>query len=197
MAFNIVEAMQQFLRQRRGQGRQPEYMYGGRRGMVGIANDMFLPEIGYQRGIRKQVTPGFLQQASTPGALYGAAATAAEGVSRELFRPGGVVSEGITAARTGQRGIRGGFEPMGGEGAELGVLRSATDQVANAFAQQAGQLENTRFSVYGGFASQAQGGVGQAIADYATQRSGAEQFELARRGSQRRGGLLGLGLGPL
>lgn len=191
----IMFAMEQMRRRRRGQPPLPRYFQRGEAGLLGTTQELLYPEIGYQQGIRKRVTDPFLRQASTPGALFGAASTAAEGMARELFRPGGVVGQGIASARRGS--VQQGFEPMAAEGAELGVLGQATDQVANAFAQNAAALEQQRFGAFANFASQAQGGPAQAIANYMTGQANVEQFGLARRGSQRRGGLLGLGIGPL
>lgn len=157
---------------------------GGSRGLREQILGQFFPELQRQRGARGPVESAFTEQATTPGALYGAAKTSAEGYASELFAPGGQISSLI-------RGVRGktigqGFAPEAGEGAELGVLRSGTQAVGNRFAQEASQLEQTRFAGLGSLYGSQQQMINDLMQSLFTGTATAEQLALAKE-SQKKG----------
>ena len=142
----------------------------------------FLPELQRTRELGGPIEGAFMQQALQPGALYGAASTAAGGVARQLFAPGGEVAGLVRGARGSVIGQ--GFDPSSAEGAERGIMQSATNRVADTFATQAGQLEGLRF----GALTQAFGGAQQGTRDILESiMSGegmAHSYDLARRQRQ-------------
>lgn len=115
---------------------------GGPQGLRDILQKYFLPELDKARTRRGPIEDAFTAQALTPGSLYGAASTAAMGRANELFAPGGEVASLIGRARG--KSIGQGFDPSSSLGDENNILRSATKNVGDVFAQQAGALENTR-----------------------------------------------------
>ena len=130
----------------------------------------------------------FMNQATTPGALYGAAKTAAEGTAADLFQPGGQVAQAIAKAR-GQA-IGSGWAPSAAGGSERGILDAATKQVSNVFAQQAGALEQTRFGALAGAYNQSGQNIQSLLESLFTGVSSADQLNLAK--NPPRSKLLGL-----
>jgi hypothetical protein len=88
-----------------------------------------------------------MAQTLQPGALYGAASEAAKGTAAQLFAPGGDVATMIAKARG--TAIGQGFAPSAAGGSTAGILRGATQRVADTFATQAGQLESERYGMLG------------------------------------------------
>ena len=142
----------------------------------------FEPELRRTRELAGPIESAFLEQSTRPGALYGAAATAAGGVARQLFAPGGEVAGLVGSARGSVIGQ--GFDPSAAEGSERAIMQSATNRVADTFATQAGQLEAIR---YGGL-SQAFGGAQQGTRDILESMMAGEgmahSYDLARRGQR-------------
>lgn len=157
---------------------------GGRGGLRDILERYFLPELNNQQGKRGPIENAFNSQALQPGALYGAASTAAQGVAGQLFAPGGDVAQMISRARGGSIGQ--GFSPDNAWGSENNILRSATNRVGDTFATQAAGLEGQRF----GALTEAYGGQQQSIRDLIeslfTGVGSAEQFGLADKASKRK-----------
>ena len=164
---------------------------GSVRGMQGIIDKMLVPELKHAQQRRGGIEDAFLGSISDQEGFYQSALTSAEGLSRELFKPGGQVSSLLGKARG--RSISSGFAPEGAEGAERGILGGAMDQVSNRFAQEAAGLEQTRISAlaqaFGISESQITQLIGSAFSGQAT----IEGFKAAERDK----GLLGLGIGPL
>jgi len=167
---------------------------GGERGLREIAQYQFLPELERARRQRVPIEEAFLGQALQPGALFGAAQTAATGYARQLFAPGGEVAGLVSRARG--RSISQGFEPSAAEGTERTILQGATGRVGDVFAQQAGQLEAQRFGALSGAFGEAGAGVRDLLESLFTGVASAEQLGIARKAGKKKG-LFGLGIGPL
>lgn len=161
---------------------------GGYEGFRDILKQYFLPELDRQRKAGGEggnpIESAFYGQTLEPGALYGAASTAATGKANELFAPGGEVASLIQRARGQTAGQ--GFNPEAAIGGENQILRGATRQVADVFAQNAGALEGQRFGALTG----AYGANQQAIRDLMESIFGgvgtAEQYNLARNPPRKR-----------
>jgi len=152
---------------------------GGSLGLRDILTKYFLPEFERLKSRRGGIEDAFLQQASTPGSLYGAASEAASGTARQLFAPGGEVQKLIGGARG--RAIGQGFAPDAAEGAERGILQSATNRVADTFATQAAGLEQARFAGFAGFTSDQSAALRDLIESIFTGTASAEQLGLAKK----------------
>lgn len=171
----------------RQSARTPNYDPLGRGGPGGLRDLLeryFLPELSNQQGRRGPIENAFNSQALEPGALYGAASTAAQGVAGQLFAPGGEVAKMIAQARGGTIGQ--GFSPDSAWGGENNILRSATSRVADTFATTAAGLEGQRF----GALTEAYGGQQQSIRDLLeslfTGVGSSEQLGLANKASQKK-----------
>lgn len=154
---------------------------GGERGLYDILRQQFLPEIARLRGQRGRIEEAFFGQALEPGALFGAAKTAAEGTAKELFAPGGEVAQLFRQAR-GQK-IQQGFAPEAAEGAEQGILSAASSRIGDVFAQQAGALEQQRFNALGSLFGQREQRLFDSLTSLFTGAGSAEQLKLARQES--------------
>src|SRR3970282_409172 len=65
---------------------------GGALGMRDVLERYFLPELRATRELGAPIQEAFLRQTLEPGALYGAASTAAQGYANQIFAPGGEVA---------------------------------------------------------------------------------------------------------
>jgi len=137
------------------------------------------------------VEEAFMSQTLTPGALYGAASTAASGVASELFAPGGEIARLISGAR-GQA-IGSGFAPGDSIGEENNILRAGTQRVASTFAQQAGALEGQRFNALTGAFGQSREEQLRLLEDLFSGRANVLQYGMARDVNEDNG-FLGLGI---
>jgi hypothetical protein len=126
------------------------------------------------------VEAAFLGQVATPGALFGAAETAAKARAAELFAPRGEVASLIDRAR-GQV-IGQGFAPEAAVGAENAILAQALKQVGQTFAQQAGALEQQRFAGLTSAFGEAEQGYRDLLESLYTGVAGAGQFQTANKG---------------
>jgi hypothetical protein len=141
------------------------------------------PELQRQRGLGAPIEKAFQQQVLTPGANFGEASRAAQGVAGQLFAPGGEISTLLGRARG--KAIGSGFAPSGAEGAERGILRAGTQRVADAFAQGAVNLEGQRMGLMGeayGGSQTAQTGL---IESMFTAEGSAQQLRLANKAGRR------------
>lgn len=153
---------------------------GGVMGLRDILQKYFLPELESARKQRGPIEDAFNQQSLTPGALYGAASTAAMGKANELFAPGGEVASMISRARG--KSIQSGFNPGDAYGDESAILRGATKSVGDAFAQSAAGLESARYS---GLASAyGKNDVTDLIESLFTGVGSSEQLALAKKAQQ-------------
>ena len=170
---------------------------GGAAGLRQINRYQFFPELERARRLRSPIESAFFSQALQPGALYGAASEAAAGTARQLFAPGGEVSQLIRGAR-GQS-IQRGFDPSSAEGGERGIINAANQRVADTFATTAAQLEGQRFNALTGAYGEAGATVRDLLESLYAGTAGAEQLHLSSQAfkESKKRGLLGLGLGPL
>lgn len=141
------------------------------------------PEAQRQREVGAPIEEAFRSQMLTPGAGYEAASTAAGGVARELFAPGGEVASLISKARG--KVIGSGFAPSGAEGAERGILRAGTQRVADTFAQGATQLEGQRMGILGGAYGDTQAAQRDLIESIFTAEATAQQLGIAKKAAKR------------
>lgn len=149
-------------------------------GLRGIVSGYINPELEYLQQGRGPIQNALFEQTMNPGALYGAANTAAMGYANQLFRPGGEVASLISRAR-GDR-INQGWAPSAARGSENAILRGATQNIGNMFAQQAGQLEQLRYGTLAGLYGQNQQGIRDLLTSLYTGTAGAEQLKLAQEG---------------
>ncbi len=157
---------------------------GGPAGLRDIIGQYFLPELKSRQGTRGGIESAFLKQSTEPGALFGAANTAAEGYAKQLFAPGGEIASLISQVRG--KSISRGFDPSAAEGPERNILNQGVGQVGNFFAQQAGGLEQARF---GGLAQSyfsGQQGISDLLESLYTGVAGAEQLQLAKHPPRQR-----------
>jgi hypothetical protein len=159
-----------------------ELGYGGSFGLRDIVGKYFLPELQNAQRSRSQIQDAFLGQVLNPGSLYDAASTAAKGYAETLFAPGGEVAGLISKARGDA--ISRGFNPSAGNKSELGVLNQATQQVGNFFAQQAGGLEQSRFSALAGANQFSNQSVNDLLQSIFTGVASSEQLNLAQSASK-------------
>ena len=157
---------------------------GGPGGLRDILGEYFLPELKRLQGTRGPIEEAFTSQATQPGALFGAAKTAAEGYARQIFSPGGEVASLIKQARG--RSISSGFAPEDALGAENGILQQATANVGNVFSQQAAALEDTRFKSLGGAYSDQLQSIRDLLESIYTGVGTSEQLGLARQSTKKR-----------
>src|SRR5512147_2624007 len=150
---------------------------GGPAGLRYLVSQYFLPRLKGQEEFGSQINDAFMKSVGTPGANFGEAKKAAEGLAGELFAPGGQVANLISQVRG--NAIQRGFDPSAAEGGERGVLQQATGQVGNYFAQQAGQLEGQRVgALTAGYQTQQQT-INDLLESLYTGVAGAEQLQLA------------------
>lgn len=166
---------------------------GGPKGLQGLIESYFVPALEDMQGRTAPIESAFMSQATEPGALFGAAQTSAEGYAKELFAPGGEVAGLMSRARGST--IQQGFSPEAAQGKEFGVLRSATGQVSNRFAQEAAGLEKTRFAGLGSFLGQREQQIMDLMQSIFTGTASAEQLKLA--GKEPDEGIITKGLGWL
>jgi hypothetical protein len=162
--------------------------------LQGYLQQLFAPFLQQQVSAQGPIGEAFFGQVLTPGADFSQAATAAQGQANELFKPGGQVASQIATAR-GRR-VGQGFNASGAEGAENGILNQATSTVANTFAQGATGLEQERMQLMGGLYGQTNQNIMDMIQSLFSGRASIEQMKMAQK-SIPKGGLLGLGFGPL
>lgn len=162
-------------------GTSPSYDPLGRGGVGGLRDILeryFLPQLKRTQDTFSPIQDAFLSQVSTPGANFGAAATAANSYAKQLFAPGGDVATAIRKVR-GQS-IASGFEPQSAYGAENGILNTATQQVSNVFGQQAAGLESDRLKAFSGAFGQLDQDQMDLIQSLFTGVGSAEQLGLAK-----------------
>lgn len=170
---------------------------GGVTGLRDVLERYFIPEFAETTKLGGGIQRAFLEQTLEPGALYGAASTAAQGAASQLFAPGGEIAGAIRSARGGA--IQQGFAPSAAEGSERAILRSGTQRVADVFAQSAAGLEGQRFGALTGAFGESRAAQRDLIESLFTGVASAEQLSLANRALRAQsggGGIFGgLGLG--
>ena len=162
--------------------------------MYDILTQSFLPFLNQQIGTQGPIGQAFFDATLRPGANFGQAETAAQGYGANLFRVGGPLQKNILGAVGGMAGK--GFQPSGAEGEVNAITRGGVNDISNFFASQAGTLEQERLRNL----ASAFGGANQNIMDM-IQSLFSGQGSIAQLGlaakSAPKGGLLGLGFGPL
>jgi len=161
------------------------------RNMQDILDKLLRPNLEHAQQRRGGIEDAFLGSISDQEGFYKSALTSAEGLSRELFQPGGQIATMLGKARG--KSIASGFAPEGAEGAERGILTSGVQQVSNRFAQEAAGLEQTRI----GALAQAFGISEQAISQMISSAFSGQATIEGYKAAERDKGWLGLGIGPL
>lgn len=144
-----------------------------------ILNEYFKPELTRLQGQRNPIERAFYSQTLEPGALFGAANTAAQGYARQLFQPGGEVASLISKARGGA--ISQGFAPSSSEGAQRAILQGATNRISDVFSQNAAQLEGLRFGALSGAYGDVNASVRDLIESLFTGTASIQQLKLAQQ----------------
>lgn len=154
---------------------------------------LFGPRLAQTIGQVNPITEAFNKQTLEPGALFGAASTAATGAAGELFKAGGAIDTAIKGARGNVIGQ--GFGPAGAVGNENAILQQGVTSVGNIFAQNAGQLESQRYGALAGAYGQGQSSINDLLESIFTGLATQTQSNLAKKQSKKPG-LFGLGFGP-
>lgn len=152
---------------------------GGPAGMRDVLERYFIPELNDTRKLSAPIRSAFLEQTLEPGALYGAASTAAQGYANQIFAPGGEIAGQIRTARGGA--TQAGFAPEAAEGTERAILRSGLQRVGDVFAQQAGALEQARYGGLTGAFGETQAARRDLMESLFTGVSSAESLALSQK----------------
>ena len=150
---------------------------GGVSGLRDILDKYFLPALKRKQG-QSTIEDAFLSQTEKPGALFGAADTAAKGYASQLFAPGGEIASLIGSARGDT--ISKGFAPSSAEGSVNSILRAGTQRVGDVFAQNAGQLEQSRYTALTGAYNEREQSMRDLIESLFTGVASSEQLNLAK-----------------
>ena len=164
---------------------------GSIRNMQDVLDKLLKPNLEHAQKRRGGIEEAFLGSISDQEGFYKSALTSAEGLGKELFKPGGQIASMRGKARG--KSISSGFAPEGAEGAERGILSSGMDQISNRFAQEAAGLEQTRIGALAQAFGISEQAIAQMIGSAFTGQATIEGF----KASERDKGWLGLGIGPL
>jgi len=168
-------------------GRQPD--------LFNLLKGFQMPELGYQSGLRNPITKTFMDYIQGgPGGAMASASKAAEGYASDLFRPGGQIQKSILGSLGGMAGK--GFQPGGAEGQVNTIQREGVRDVSNFFTSQAVPLAQQWGNIMSGGFGQINQNVEDLINSLFTGGANILQLGMAKK-SQPKGGLLGLGIGPL
>jgi hypothetical protein len=149
-----------------------------------IVTQGFGEQYQHDINVRSPIERAFMGQMLTPGANYGAALTAAQGMASNLFAPGGDIQRMMQAARGSAVGA--GWAPEAALGDERGIARAGYQRVADTFAQGATQLEGQRINAMTNAFAESQAGPRDTMESIYSGRAGELNYGLARRASRPR-----------
>jgi len=162
--------------------------------MEDILSQMFTPFLNQQISAQGPIGNSFMSSILDPSASFNQALTATQGFANNLFKPGGQIAGQIAGARGKVAGQ--GFAPSGAERGENGILNQGVSDISNFFSTQAGNLEQQRRSLLGSAFGETNQNIMDLIQSLFSGAGSIGQLGLAGK-SVPKGGLLGLGFGPL